>query len=137
MATKKIELTNANPVNIDPAAWPVIARAADHDGKVESQANNEWRIIVREHRDGRRLVYGMHDAGNGGQYAGFRPTRAGHLVAHVSREEARQPEDGGPIVGTHPDLEATVEAIRDVASAIGRADLGAECIGDLPALTLL
>ncbi|PZR79105.1 MAG: hypothetical protein DLM65_11440 [Candidatus Aeolococcus gillhamiae] len=111
---KKIEITlsESAPVRIDPAQWPVIAEARRHDGAVECQANNEWRIRVREHADGRRIVYGSHEAGNGGQYAGFRETFAGWLLA------------GG---------DDTVRAIRRVAGVLGDDQLGAECIAALPA----
>ena len=109
----KITLSDASPVSVDPAQWPVIASAKRHDGKVECQARAEWEINVREHTDGRRVVYGSLAAGNGGQYAGFRGVEAGYLLA------------------TGDD---TVRAIRRVAGAIGDDQLGAECIADLPAV---
>lgn len=111
---KKITITMSEtaPVSVDPEQWPVIASASDHDGKVECQANTEWAIKVREHDDGRRLVYGYARAGRGGKPIGWRPSSAGYLV----------------VAGD--DL---VRAIRRVAGVIGREDLAAECIGDLPA----
>lgn len=111
---KRIEITlsERSPVRIDPEQWPVIAHASTHDGKVACQANTEWEIKVREHADGRRIVYGSCTAGNGGQYAGFRPSFGGWIIT--------------------PD-EDTVRAIRRVAGLIGDDDLGAECIAELPA----
>ena len=116
----KITLSDASPVSIDPEAWPIVARADWHDGQVECQANNERTIRVREHADGRRIVYGRQFAGNGGQYMGTRNPEAGYLIP---AGESRHGEGD----------EATIRAIRRVAGAIGDDELGAECIGDLPA----
>lgn len=127
--TKKIKVTLSDgaPVSIDPTQWPVLAEAKRHDGAVECQANTEWRIEVREHEDGRRLVYGSKDSGNGGQFAGFRPIYAGYLLGSQSA-----PIDNARNVGE----EETIRAIRRVAGAIGDSDLGAECVGDLPAVEI-
>lgn len=126
---KKIEITlsEKRPVKIVADEWPVIARADDHDGQVQCQANTEWYIKVREHADGRRIVYCGKVAGNGGQYASFRPTRGGFIVD--SSDKTR-----GPYAqGCEPDDEATIRAIRRCAGIIDRDDLGDVCIGDLPA----
>jgi hypothetical protein len=133
----KVTLSDASPVSIDPEQWPVVASASRHDdGKVKSQANTEWRIIVREHDDGRRLVYGSVRAGQGGQYVGWRDTEAGYLVSvdaqiggHGSPEDMRR----GHAARDAKREEETIRAIRRVAGAIGEDQLGAECIGDLPA----
>lgn len=134
--TKKtitITMSETAPVRIDPALWPVIASAETHDGKVECQANTEWVIKVREHADGRRLVYGSQSAGNGGQYAGYRGKDAGYLIDAPPRDafgrDVATTSDGV----THDVNAATIRAIRRVAGVIGDEDLGAECVGDLPA----
>lgn len=134
--TIKITLSERRPVTIVEADWPVIAEARAHDGQMLVQANTEWFIKVREHRDGRRIVYGGEIAGCNGQYAGFRETRAGYIVDAVSRDSMRQPDDGGALVSTYPDDDGTIRAIRRVAGVIDRDDLGAECIGELPAEVL-
>jgi hypothetical protein len=113
----KIALSDASPVSIDPGQWPIIARADWHDGEIEVQANTQRTIRVREHADGRRIVYGRQFAGEGGQYAGTRNPEAGYLIGGDAKELEEQ----------------TVRAIRRVAGAIGDDDLGAECIGELPA----
>ena len=113
----KITLSERRPLTIVESEWPVIATAFRHDGAVESQANHEWMISVREHADGRRLVYGWLQAGNGGVHAGWRGAEGGFLVS---------PDDG-------PDEQETVRAIRRVAGIVGDDALGNECIGDLPA----
>lgn len=134
--TIKITLSERRPVTIAPEEWPVIAEATHHDGAVRSQANTEWAIKVREHRDGRRIVYGYVQAGGGGKPAGWRETRAGYIVDAISRDSMRQPDAGGALVSTYPDDAETIRAIRRVAGVIDRDDLGAECIGELPAETL-
>ncbi len=128
---KKITITLSEraPIRIDPATWTEVASAFRHDGKVFCEANNVWGIAVREHADGRRVVYGSHTAGGGGQYRGFRPTYAGYLVPPG---EAFRDCGDGPL-GHVPDEEATIRAIRRVAGVIGDDQLGAECIADLPA----
>ncbi len=134
--TITITMSETAPVKIDVAQWPKIASASRHDGKVEVQANTEWYIAVREHRDGRRLVYGWQQAGNGGRAAGYRGRNAGYLIAPRDGETMRQPGNDGPLVSTYPDDDATIRAIRRVAGVIEDDELGAECIGDLPAQEL-
>lgn len=101
------------------ADWPAVASARDWNGEHECPANRIDTVRVREHADGRRIVTGTHLAGNGEMYRGERGILAGDLIPAL--------EGGGP------DADATGRAIRRVAGAIGRDDLGAECIGDLPA----
>jgi hypothetical protein len=113
-----ITMSESGPVTIDPEHWAVVAQANRHDGVVKCQANTEWGIRVREHADGRRLVYGWQHAGYGGQYAGFRGKNAGYLLDRDAGEDA------------------TVRAIRRVAGVIEDKNLAAECIGDLPATVL-
>lgn len=128
----RITMSETAPVNIDPEEWPVVARVFDHDGQVKCQANTEWEIQVREHRDGRRLVYGYAESGYGGKPAGWRPSYAGYLVP--SRDGSmREPSDDGPLTSQHPDDTETIRAIRRVAGVIGREDMAATCIGNLPA----
>jgi hypothetical protein len=127
-----ITMSETAPVKINLATWPKIASASAHDGQVECQANTEWYIAVREHDDGRRIVYGWQQAGNGGKPAGYRRKDAGYLISPRDGT-MRQPAAGGPLTSKHPDEDATIRAIRRVAGVIGDEALGAECIGDLPA----
>jgi hypothetical protein len=136
---KKIAVTMSerSPLKLDPELWPRIARVGRHDGAVACQANTEWYICVREHADGRRVVYGGKIAGNGGQYAGFRDSRGGYLIEAI-RDEKRPPREvEGLVTYVHPDEEETIRAIRRVAGIIGDDQLGDECIGDLPAEELV
>lgn len=121
MTTTKIEIamSERRPVNIDPEEWPVIARADSHDGQSIHQANNIRYIRVRQHRDGRRIVYGWQEAGNGGQHVGAHNPHAGYLVAAVD--------------GATADDSETVRAIRRVGGVLGDDVLADACITELPA----
>jgi hypothetical protein len=59
-----ITLTGRNPVKIKKDDWPIIADAEDYwyDGQVEFQANRrkKCKLVVRQHADGRTLVYGIY-----------------------------------------------------------------------------
>ena len=119
---KKIAVTMSEraPIKLDHDLWPLIASADTHDGQVECQANREWAIKVREHEDGRRVVYGWVQRGNGGMPIGYRGASGGYLV------------EAGANAG-----EETIRAIRRVAGIIGDDQLGDECIADLPAEELV
>ena len=136
-STKSITITMSEtaPIKIDPKRWPKIASASNHDGKVECQANTEWFVGVREHDDGRRVVYGWKVAGNGGQYAGFRSQHAGFLIDVPLEMDGPAPNDmsRGQRKRDEAIEEQTIRAIRRVAGVIGDEDLGSECIADLPA----
>jgi hypothetical protein len=133
-------MSEGSPVKIKHNEWPIIAHGSTHDGAVECQANTEWYIAVRQHADGRRLVYGWQCAGSGGKPVGYRGRRAGYLI-----EVDTQVASPGNKVVWWEDMrraserrdteieEQTVRAIRRVAGVIGDDELGDECIGDLPA----
>ncbi len=116
--TLTITMSERRPLKIDIAAWPRIASADWHDGAVECQANTVRKIKVRQHADGRRIVYGFQEAGLGGQYAGTRNPSGGFLVEAT---------------GGAPDEAETVRAIRRVGGIINDDALADECIADLPA----
>lgn len=115
--TLVITLSEQAPVKIVVAEWPCIASAQYHDGEHESQAGRRAGIRVREHADGRRVVYGWSTS----RYRGERDQHAGFLVIHDPTERR--------IAGAN----ATVRAIRRVAGAIGHNDIANDCIADLPA----
>ena len=124
----QITMSERRPLTIVKADWPIIATAFRHDGQVECQANHEWMISVREHRDGRRIVYGYLRAGNGGVPAGWRGAAGGFLVAPT--EECRD-INSGPLSHV-PDDDETVRAIRRVGGIV-IDELAEECIANLPA----
>lgn len=125
MKSITVTLSERRPIKIDAEEWPVIALARSWGGQHESQANRIDTVYVRECADGRRIVAATHLEGPGGMHAGEREVRAGFLIEASAASAA----DGTKM----PDDDATIRAIRRAAGAIGRADLGAECIGDMPA----
>ena len=126
--TITITMSERRPINVDPSAWPVIAKADTHDGQVVSQANREWAIRVREHDDGRRLVYGWLRAGNGGAPIGWRGAEGGFLVESLKGEI----QGAQPLRGSANEAE-TIRSIRRIGGIIGDDALADECIADLPA----
>lgn len=110
-----IVMSERRPISIVEADWPVVARVEQHDGEVRSNANRIQMICVRQHADGRRIVYGRLYAGWGGMPAGWRGADAGFMVDawHVGDDE-------------------TLRAIRRVAGIIGDASLADQCIAELP-----
>lgn len=115
---RTISMSNQAPVVVDEEAWPVIASARWCDKpQCPSEANRKARLFVREHVDGRRLVYGSSSSqwpGEGGGYGGYLIT-----------EGVTGDRDG-----------QTVDFIRRVAEEIGHRELAADCIADLPPVVL-
>ncbi len=108
-----ITLTDRAPVTIVKNDWGVIASAKDWDNQHESQANRTWRLTVREHDDGRTLVYGVYDSA----FQHERDARAGELVPAN--------DDGS--------YDYLAPVIRRVAEACGCERIADACIADLPA----
>lgn len=122
--TRTITLSNRPPVKIKETEWPVIAEAkgdsfhgdvgryrqALHQGEVDT-----YSLRVRQHADGRVIVYGVLDAAIEAWRApaGGKSKRSGLLLD----------KDG--------DIAA---AIYEVADDLGLVEeLAADCIADLPA----
>ncbi len=131
-----VQMSETAPVKVDPDQWPIIVREDDCDSAIECQANQVWAIRIREHSDGRRLVYGWGDAGPGGTRQGFRPSHAGYLIS----VEAEIPGHGSPsdmrrgfAARDRAIGDATVRAIRRVAGAIDAEQLVDACVASLPA----
>lgn len=109
--TKRITvtLTDSAPITLDPIKWPVVAIAKDWDNQYECQANRTWRLTVRQHEDGRAVVYGNMSSAWGGE----RDTYAGERVS------------AGQDIPT---------VIRRVAADCGCEQIAHACIADLPAV---
>ena len=118
----KIYMSERAPVSIEMSEWSLIA-SADAFGNISGgpaaihvQANQEWYIHVRQHQDGRRVVYGENIRGNGGMPASWKPSHGGFLIDADEKSQAE-----------------TVRAIRRVAGIVGNVYLADECIAELPA----
>lgn len=131
-----ITLTGRPPVKITKDEWPVIASAEDseHDNQYEFQANRKatWKLIVRQHADGRTIVYAMHSYLSQYQNESGRSVRGGELltvpdgdtasiieaICRVAAEiEVRMPEGEQWSTGVFPRL-------------------AHECTADLPAVEI-
>lgn len=117
-----VRLTGRRPVSIDPEEWPVIAHAGYHhyDGKYASQANRSWRgnLSVRQHSDGRVLVYATQSHESAWQNERGGRAHAGELLASA----------------TPGQLATTIERVHAGIDGGGRwAPLAAECIASIAA----
>ena len=127
--TRTITLTNRPPVRITEERWPIIAEAVDeqYDNEFRFQANrtSDWWIRVRQHEDGRTLVYAGYDYGTNWQGERGLRARQGQLMSSATSEDL-------------------VEAIRRVCHDISQCEHAAgdderwdtlrnECIASLPA----
>lgn len=133
MSTRTITITGRPPVRIAEVNWPLIASASDRDfdSQYEPQANqiSKWFVGVRQHADGRAVVYATYSYDSNWQ--GARDHQARH----------------GVLLPAGSDAAAICRAIRDVAEDMAAAEhdgedaarwptLAAECIADMPAETL-
>lgn len=125
--TRTITLTGRPPVKIREDQWPTVACGSyeDYDNQYRFQANRttDLDIRVRQHEDGRAIVYGVYKYDTAYQNERNVTHRVGYVL-----------EPG----------EDVIEAIqrvgrdlieRDVDAAIVR-DVVDECIADLPAVEL-
>ncbi len=127
MSERKIPLTGRPPVSIETDNWPLIASAIDYayDGEFDFQANKEEhaKIRVRQHQDGRAIIYGSY------QY----DTRWAH--------ERNRNYHGGILLDSHTSPQDICDAINKVCGEMPMAEmlpesiwdeLSAECIADMP-----
>lgn len=113
-----ITLTDSQPVQIRESLWPIIARSEWFEGGYRAQANRKQWLYVRQHADGRILVYGGMDS------------------VMPSEDDIRAGELLWP-------AQPLVAAIRRVAAAIAHQDhsldlpnLAPNAIRDLPAVDI-
>jgi hypothetical protein len=127
-----ITLTGREPVKIRLDDWPIIAEADayDYDNQYEFQANRKSKhtLKVRQHEDGRAIVYGFMDYDTKFQNESGFAARGGELlgpgdsipeaIKRVAGElEERMPTDDGYSAGVFPRL-------------------AHECTADLPAVEI-
>lgn len=121
---RTITLTGRRPVKINEDEWPVVAKAtgdsfAGNDGSQHAQASvqgelDTYNIIVRQHADGRALVYAVVSG----------------ATAWTGTGDYR----GGEMVSALIDLPSAIESVGRLAVEHGLPEaLIRECIADLPA----
>lgn len=122
----RITLTDRRPVSVDPEEWPVIAAAdgdsyASRDYSRHQQALGQgeldrYRLRVRQHADGRTIIYGVFDAATA--WTGSEDRAGGRLL---------EPTRAGG------DSAAIVQAILAVGADCRLPEsVIRECVGDLP-----
>lgn len=125
MATRTITLTDRRPVSIDEADWPIVAKAtgdtysgADYARHQQARAQgeiDEYSVRVRQHADGRAIVYAVVLA-----------------AASVWHQPAGGIDHrGGVLLDSGADIAAAIRAVGEAAGI--PAHTIAECIADLPA----
>lgn len=114
--TRTVTLTNRAPVKIREDQWPEIASASARPGShrngtpAPDYETDSYTLRVRQHADGRAIVYGVVDASTA--WTGTESWRGGELL----------------------------DAGADIAAAIMRVGAGMppsvvrECVADLPAV---
>lgn len=79
-----ITLTGRKPVTIVKKDWPVVASATEEewDNQYKVQANRTaiFKLTVRQHADGRAIVYGVHSYDSQYQGEHGRDVRGGELL---------------------------------------------------------
>ena len=75
-----ITLFDRRPVKILKADWPLVAQTKDWDNQYESQANRTSTLRVRQHSDGRAIIYGIHETA----WQGESNRRGGEMVSSGS-----------------------------------------------------
>lgn len=133
-----ITLTDRPPVKITEDDWPIVAEAkySHHDGQVECQANRRtlgW-LKVRQHADGRTIVYGHYSYYTAWRGEAGANHRDGQMLTPTAEE---YPEAAHASYWTGPRI---IEAIREVGSRLGErsehqcwTDVIADTIADMPA----
>jgi len=119
---KKITITMSErrPITIVADEWPCVAYGEDYSGEHDFQAFDGAWIRVRQHTDGRAIVYGYAGDWKGGGRPGRRDVSAGFLL-DKSDDIARAVR--------------RVQGILTECDMAGYCALGAaeRCIADLPA----
>lgn len=136
--TRTITLTDRHPVKIIEADWPVLARGdsdswtgGDYARYQQAASHGEiddYKLIVRQHEDGRTLVYGILDAADSAWGAPARgESWRGGVLLHPHAAESGvnyRALDGHEIAA----------AIREVGESGGLPDAVIRaCIAGLPA----
>ena len=106
---RTITLTDRPPVRIEDTEWPVIAQSKWFEGPYDFQANRSGWLKIRQHADGRVIVYGGYDT----NWQNENSKRAGFLIP-----AGREPQDW-------------INAIHNTARIVN-ASCADDCIANLP-----
>lgn len=122
MSTNRIKITMSErrPIAIVESDWPSIAYGEDYSGQYDFQAFDGARIRVRQHADGRAIVYGYAGDWDGGGRPERENREAGFLL-EVGQDIVRAIRRVAGIL-------AETEDVGELAHAAAR-----RCIADLPA----
>lgn len=131
-----IRLSGRRPVTVDTDDWPRTANGHgnEYDGETAAQSvrTRTWWVSVRQHADGRALVYGVYEAHSKAALELDVCVHAGKLL---DKEQARDLEHW--IVRVANDLFGdAVNANSHVAEVIILRDIEqakADCLASLPA----
>ena len=130
MSQRTITLTGRPPIKIEEDDWDVIAQAGDKewDNQYEFQANriSKWWVKVRQHEDGRAIVYAGYEYTSNWQNARCYQAREGDLL------------EGKPsqidICRAIEDITARIaNCEHDGDDSLRWATLASDCIADMPA----
>lgn len=120
---RTITLTNRQPVKINEDNWPVLAQAKEKkwDNTYESQANQTWNwsIRVRQHEDGRAIVYATYEHTTNWQGARGTEDKQGDYLSHKGV--------------THDEICRAIINVCNRMEGEGWEKLADACIADMPA----
>ena len=128
---RTITLSRRPPVKIYDDEWPLIAHGSGksrvcYHTPIPDYEVDGYDLRVRQHADGRTIVYGILDAASA--WTGSEDRRGGEILIPPG-EGTLTPDDGRVIDGA-----ALVAVIRRVGEDCGLPDsVIRECIADLPA----
>jgi hypothetical protein len=122
-----IHLTDSRPVSITKDLWPVAARGDGvsrrcYHTPIPAYEVDQYRLRVRQHADGRVIVYGWIDASPA--WTGTEDTYAGEMLGTAN----------APVTNANElTADKIIAAIRRVGEDAGLpASVIRECIADLP-----
>lgn len=118
---RTITLTGRRPVKIDEGEWPIIASAVDDSydstdySRYEQSRSrgelDEYSVRVRQHQDGRSIVYAVYRA--------------------ASAWTGNESRSGGEVLDKGADIAAAIRRVGEDSKIPDRVIR--ECIADLPA----
>jgi len=112
--THHITLTGRRPVTVNDDAWPIVAEAESLNDNAPNPPNRRSVIYIRQHADGRNIVYGWFRSA----WQGEPDATAGYIL---------DAPDDGAIAGAVADVAERIDAPAYMVDAV-MADLPAEVL---------